>query len=363
MDAIEKYEIVANGIKKYTQNFAIEESFITNATGVEPAKKNDSFSKNRHKDIWDGSFDFTSGAIIKPNSQESTKAGAQSYDVTFKLKIDIRRFLPLSNIKYLPAFAGKIELRVSFSTQGLVWCPRDPLRMRKTMGLKYVVGCTATPASGVTCEFQPIGGPCKTVQTATATATGITAIGIQDLTLKKSAQTITPRFIDTIFLLFPLTSRHRTVFRNPGFTNFYVTAGGFGQYPDIPYGMCGEPCLIEMIQNGVNLNSNSIGLSTELYRSVLGEQTAQLPLVGWESQERTSFLISIPLETDNTFQQGQTSATPINYELHITQPGTSGTVPETAYAKLTERPPLICLLQDATISIQVMGDGSPSIFG
>jgi hypothetical protein len=70
----------------------------------------------------------------------------------------------------------------------------------------------------------------------------------------KSAQTITPRFIDTIFFLFPLTSRHRTVFRNPGFTNFYVTAGGFGQYPDIPYGTRGEPRLTEMIQNGVNLD-------------------------------------------------------------------------------------------------------------
>jgi hypothetical protein len=68
-------------------------------------------------------------------------------------------------------------------------------------------------------------------------------------------------------------------------------------------------------------------------------------------------MIAIPLETDNTFQQGQTSATPINYELHVTQNDDS----DLSYSKLVQRPPLICLLQDATISIQVMADGSPSL--
>jgi hypothetical protein len=67
-------------------------------------------------------------------------------------------------------------------------------------------------------------------------------------------------------------------------------------------------------------------------------------------------MLAIPMETDNTFQQGQTSATPINYELNITQ-GDTGDL----YGAKTERPPLICLLQDATISIQVMTDGSPSL--
>ena len=42
---------------------------------------------------------------------------------TIRLKIDLRRFLPLSNIKYLSAFAGKIELRLYFSTASMVYCP------------------------------------------------------------------------------------------------------------------------------------------------------------------------------------------------------------------------------------------------
>jgi hypothetical protein len=72
----------------------------------------------------------------------------------------------------------------------------------------------------------------------------------------KSSQTITSRFIDTIFFLFPLASQYRTIFRNPGFDNFYLTAGVFGQYPDIPYGTIDEPRLIEMVQNAINLNGN-----------------------------------------------------------------------------------------------------------
>ena len=49
-----------------------------------------------------------------------------TYKVDIPLKIDLRRFLPLSNIKYLPVFAGKLELKVMFGTQGLVWCPVGP---------------------------------------------------------------------------------------------------------------------------------------------------------------------------------------------------------------------------------------------
>ena len=50
-------------------------------------------------------------------------ANQDYHNITIPLKIDLRRFLPLSNIKYLPSFAGKLELKVMFGTQGLVWCP------------------------------------------------------------------------------------------------------------------------------------------------------------------------------------------------------------------------------------------------
>jgi hypothetical protein len=172
----------------------------------------------------------------------------------------------------------------------------------------------------------------------------------------KSSQTITPRFIDTIFLLFPITAEYRTIFKNPRFFQFQLTCGGFGQYPDVQFGTFAEPRLIEMVQNALNLNNNSVAINKEVLDSLMDFTCKAPPYTGWVPSDRTNFLIAIPMETDGTFQQGQTSATPINYELIVSQ-----YVDENTYGSATNRPPLIALLQDATISIQVMADGSPAL--
>ena len=45
-DAIEKYEIVANGITIYTKNFACEESFLTACCSNETTKRADIYPKH-----------------------------------------------------------------------------------------------------------------------------------------------------------------------------------------------------------------------------------------------------------------------------------------------------------------------------
>ena len=109
-DVVEKYEIVANGITIYTQNFACEESFLTACCSNEVTKRADVYSKARHKDVWNSINTKRCGTEI-----EWVKGETETVQKLY-LKIDLRRFLPLSNIKYLPAFAGKIELRLYFST-------------------------------------------------------------------------------------------------------------------------------------------------------------------------------------------------------------------------------------------------------
>jgi hypothetical protein len=438
-DAIEKYEIVSNGITKYTQNFSPEESFITNAANLEIIKKTDVYSKARHKEVWRNKYYDKCGCILDWDPKQDGKEDNMSQTAKFKLKIDIRRFLPLSNIKYLPAFAGKLELRLMFGTAGMVVAPINPFAVWQDWCSPAFYNHPDIQLPSITNEFLPIGVEFKMLvqctakgntpvgeeeevleaspeeedvgvkensqidtvltgmRTLTADAsslvinrldTTIYCFGIADqlyqgllsrytqMTLTfptqilniasmsnvmrgstnpKSTQTITPRFIDTLFLLFPLNGRYRTCYKNPGFSQFYITCGGFGQYPDIPYGTLQEPRLIEMIQNAINLNSNSVGINEEVLNSLTALDGKQLPSNGWVSRDKTDFFIGIPFETDGTFQQGMTSATPINFELHVTQPD-SGEY----YAKV-DRPPLICLLQDATISIQVMPDGSPSL--
>jgi hypothetical protein len=136
-----------------------------------------------------------------------------------------------------------------------------------------------------------------------------------------------------------------------------LTCGGFGQYPDIQYGTVNEPRLVEMVQNALNLNNNTVAPNEEVLNSLMDNWNSMSPGIGWVSDDRTSFLIAIPMETDGTFQQGMTSATPINFELIVNHDALVGQ----GYARKTDRPPLICLLQDATISIQVMADGSPAL--
>jgi hypothetical protein len=80
-------------------------------------------------------------------------------DLTIKLKIDIRRFLPLSNLKYLPKFVGNFELRVRFSTAGLVCAPLPVTDVFQTImeaGRLFVRTGTGVPVQISSC-FVPMG--------------------------------------------------------------------------------------------------------------------------------------------------------------------------------------------------------------
>ena len=309
MDAVEKYEILSNGISIYTQNFGPEESFITACGANEVSKRSDIFSKVRHKDIFNRKYDLAHcGEFV------TITAGNTEFDeVEIPIKIDLRRFLPLSNIKYLPAFAGKLELKIMFGTQGLVYCPIGP-----SMELMSNVHEYADIAlDDITTEFTQIGDPVKmwadtnganpynvTAEERTLTVTRdyevsncysiIPNFGIdgdiyqalvqrytqQELifptqiltftTMSKklssghgsTTQTITPRFIDSIFFLFPLKATNHTVFKNPLFTNFQLRCGGYGAVPAIPFSTEGEdPTFIELCQNAMNVNGEQTGFN------------------------------------------------------------------------------------------------------
>ena len=105
-------------IKSNTTFSAIEESFVTSCESPESVQRADVFSKVRHKDVFNKNTNYSCGEYI--NWSGTTSGNTIEIDV--KLNIDLRRFLPLSNIN----FAGKIELRVYFSTAGLVCCPINP---------------------------------------------------------------------------------------------------------------------------------------------------------------------------------------------------------------------------------------------
>ena len=403
MDSVEKYEILSNGISIYTQNFGPEESFLTACGANEASKRSDIYSKVRHKDIYNRKFNIAHcGEFVELVTETDI------YEVTIPLKIDLRRFLPLSNIKYLPAFAGKFELKVMFGTQGLVWCPVGPSKeLIADIGVYKEF-----QMEPITSEFVQIGDPAfmftdHASPRLKAAARRITVernyeivdsysvipnFGIdndiyqslvqrytqQELifptqiltftTMSKSlgtghgssTQTITPRFVDSIFFLFPLESTHHTVFKNPKFTNFQLRCGGYGVVPTIPFATDGtDPMFIELCQNAMNVNGEQTGFNKEVVQSLMYVKTEdEDPVVPRRhfSYDITSFFIGLPTETDNTFQQGQTSNTPITYEIVCDLPEDS------FYAAASPKPPPIMgLLQDTVISIHVQPNGMPPV--
>ncbi len=405
-DAVEKYEIVANGNTIYTQNFECEDSFLTSCCANETTKRADIYSKARHKDIWNNKSGGRSGFIVDwKDTKEATD--------TIYLKIDLKRFLPLSNIKYLPAFAGKIELRLFFSCAGMVYCPLGPsmeLKNEPSIYSKY----TFEP---ITAEFIPIGESitCWVKSTAAGTAPNqtftlnagtrtsnvveyvitdclsiIPCFGISDniynslvqrytdpthpLTFPtqtlsiytttnalknpsdKTTCTITPRFVDSIFCLFPLHNRYKTVFKNPLFESFYINAGGYGNVPARPFGTTEKyPEFIEYCQNAMNMNGEQSGFNKEVAASLTNKSGYNASL-NYYSNDRSSFFIGLPTETDNTYQQGLTSLSPINFEINVSQK-----TGEDTFADEVDTPPLLCLLYDASISILVQPNGIPPL--
>ncbi|KAK8858344.1 hypothetical protein M9Y10_013447 [Tritrichomonas musculus] len=408
-DAIEKYEIVANGITIYTQNFGCEESFLTACCSNETTKRADVYSKSRHKDVWnfDGcnrcGFTFHWGADVA-DGKGPTETGPQM----IHLKIDLRRFLPLSNIKYLPAFAGKIELRLFFSCAGMVCCPLGPEKTLKNSLNKLV----KYDLSDITNEFVPLGEEVK-LWSSIATAEGVNTvkwttktfhvnsyettdcqsivpcfgidtriynglvqrysdpshpltfptqtISVYTTTNKltqtndKSTITITPRFVDSIFCLFPLKHTHKTIFKNPLFNSFQLNCGSYGNIPAKPFGTDGNsPEFIEYCQNAMNMNGEQSGFNKEVIASLANTKRYH-DNAGNYSNDRTSFFIGLPTETDNTYQQGLTSLSPINFEINISQKKDN----DDDYANIVDCAPLLCLLYDSSISILVQPNGMP----
>ena len=109
--SIGQYQILANGNGIYSQPNAITEFYITACADIDSVKKTDVFSRARHKDIWQKVDTVRTGVIIPLNN---ISAVSETPEVELVMKIDIRRFLPIATVKFLPAFIGNLALRVQF---------------------------------------------------------------------------------------------------------------------------------------------------------------------------------------------------------------------------------------------------------
>jgi hypothetical protein len=105
-------------------------SYIINLASTDAVKKTDVFSKAHHTYLWNNVDKLRRGALVKfyDNINDTRTAlvdwpAGTRCELTIPLEIDIRRFLPLSNVKYFPKFVDNFELRFNFSPAGLVCAP------------------------------------------------------------------------------------------------------------------------------------------------------------------------------------------------------------------------------------------------
>lgn len=405
LQAISQYQIISNGTSIYDQSHSIEEAYITSLAAPDTVIERDVFSKCSMRGIHQRPDCLMTGALV-----DLTNTGEQ--EVNIALKIDIRRFLPLSSIKYLPAFVGNLELRLKFSTDGMVCCPMPYTDLLTSPGKRNYV----KNIDKYTTSFVPLGqvftgiykstiesgvrsvSACqmkveKTSLTVHKCSSILCCFGIDDaiyqsLISRYSGQslsfptqtlsfhqmdgrmecaegggsfnlalTITPRFIDTIFFLFPLQSNHRTCYYNPLLDEVRLYMGGYGTMPDqsmTSYGMTAY----EMAQNALNMNNDMFGLNEGAMRSQIVSQELKVEsqLLGYSANDISNYVLAFPTSTDNTFQQGQTSSSPITYEL-------KGTLNKnTMFIKdKSQCVPLMGFLKDSVFAIQIRPSGPPIV--
>jgi hypothetical protein len=168
--------------------------------------------------------------------------------------------------------------------------------------------------------------------------------------------TTTPRFVDSIFIIFPLTNDYKTVFFNPIFDEWTLKMGGYGQIPDVGTTTY-SPRFYELCTNALNMNNDSQGFNEEVMRSIVLPPSYPPVVVtaGNKSNDITNFFIGIPVETDHTFQQGQTSNSSITYYLQGSQSVNS------AYYQFMTASPLMGFLKDSVLAIQLREGSTPII--
>ena len=133
--------------------------------------------------------------------------------------------------------------------------------------------------------------------------------------------------------------------------------GGYGSFPEVQYST-DSPEYFECLSNVYNTNNDRIGFSQEVVNSVIYRPSSIANLkLGTESFDCSDFVLAIPTSTDNTFQQGQTSNTTINYQLITHFNGTFSPLLQSGI----ECVPLFCFLKDSVLAIQRRPGGAPPI--
>lgn len=362
--AVSAYSIYANGREIYSQSSALPESFISGCAIPEPAKQDDTFSKAIHEDVWNRVDTVRSGAIFEPTNS----SGVQKVEIP--ISFNLRRILPLSSIRFLPAFAGNIQLNIKFSTEAL---QVSPLSVEDCIGYNPANISKVVAYPKLTNKFVPFEETFKMIKSVAqdGTSKAITITSMDQKITKSSANfasnttsqfclsldenvytemvnrysqnalcfpihtmewsvmdgqlsneagkpsdltaTKTPLFVNSIFILTKRKQNYNCNYDNPLWEDVQLDMGSYGRIPADP-SPSNSDAIKDLAANAINTNNDLVGSNLAVSRAF---SATKIEETGYKSNDTTNFFLAFPTEMDFTFQQGQTSNSPINYKLHV----------------------------------------------
>ena len=117
IEAVERYDIMVNSTPIYTQSFTGEESFIQYQVINDLVKNTSPYIYTTYENASQMSPNVCGTYVIWKGA-----AKAQTWEkIKIPIKIPIRNFLILRNLKYLLSWMGKWEIRLYFSTQNMIY--------------------------------------------------------------------------------------------------------------------------------------------------------------------------------------------------------------------------------------------------
>ena len=125
LDALERYEILVNSNVLYQQTYVGEESFVLQNCINDTVKNAHPYTYTSSENASKQSPNVC-GVYWKPSAYVT--AGTD-VTVTIPIKIWLNQFLVLANVKYLPSFAGRWEIKLYFNGNNIVFLPVQPDRV------------------------------------------------------------------------------------------------------------------------------------------------------------------------------------------------------------------------------------------
>ena len=160
IEAVERYDIMVNSTPIYTQSFTGEESFIQYQVINDLVKNTSPYIYTTYENASQMSPNVCGTYVIWKGAAE-----AQTWSkIKIPIKIPIRNFLILRNLKYLLSWMGKWEIRLYFSTQNMIYLPIKNSVFQRVIGsTKYnelCAGVLDSNDSALTHNFTQIGMSC-----------------------------------------------------------------------------------------------------------------------------------------------------------------------------------------------------------